>query len=292
MIHRLKRDSVIYAMSNENNPALFINPGDKIIVETEDCFGHKITREEQRLDDEFDFSKVNPATGPIYVQGAQPGDTLAVKIMRIELDFQGVVELCPEFGVLGDVVTECKTKIVKLENNKAIFGALSVDVMPMVGVIGVAPAGVPVPCGIPGKHGGNLDTLEITEGSIIRLPVFVEGGLLALGDVHALMGQGEVCGTGVETRALVVIIVELEKDNELKEPVVETDKAIYFLSSDKLLENAVKKATEYAVDHIAQRRKLSFEEAYMLASIACDLQISQVVNPLKTVKVKVPKTIL
>jgi len=291
-MYRLKRDSVIYEMSKNNEPVLYINPGDKIIVETEDCFGHKITSEDQRLGEDFDFSKVNPATGPIYIRNAKPGDSVVIEIKRIELDTHGVVELYPGFGLLGDNIYESRTKVLRIESNHAIFDTMQLDLKPMIGVIGVAPLQGAVPCGIPGAHGGNLDTVEITVGSVVKLPVFVDGALLALGDVHALMGQGEVCGTGVETRALIEIEVTLDANYHINEPIVETSEAIYFLSSNENLDLAIKNATKYAVSHISEKRKLSFEEAYMLSSIVCDLQISQVVNPLKTVKMKVPKSVL
>lgn len=290
-MYRLKRGNVVYEMSKTNKPALYINPGDEILIETEDCFSHKIVHESQRLDKDFDFSKVNPATGPIFVRNALPGKTISIEIKRIELDTQGVIELYPGFGVLGDSVNKSMTKVVKMENNQAVFDTMRLDLKPMIGVIGVAPFIGSIPCGVPGAHGGNLDTLEITVGSTVKLPVFVEGALLAVGDVHALMGQGEVCGTGVETRALVEIKVVLE-DLQISEPIVETDDAIYFLSSDKALDTAIKNAVRYTVDYISEKKRITFEDAYMLASISCDLQISQVVNPLKTVKMRLPKSIL
>jgi amidase len=292
MAQEVFRDQIIYAMSDSNEAVMTVKSGEKIIFHTEDCFSHEITTSDQCLSPEFDYSRVNPATGPVWIEGAEPGDVLKITIERIELDDQGVVEIYPGWGPLGDRVMGGNTEIVRVKE-KAVFMNLELELRPMIGVIGVAPAeSESIACGIPGHHGGNLDTLENTEGSILRLPVFVKGAKLALGDLHAVMGNGEVCGTGVEIRGKVTLKIELEKGVKLEDPLLETEDAYYFLASAENIEEAVKASVNHAVEFISREKAIPFEKAYMLASIACDLQISQIVNPLKTVKMKVPKTIL
>ncbi|WP_286847542.1 MULTISPECIES: acetamidase/formamidase family protein [Aminobacterium] len=289
MEHHIKRDQVIYAMSNSHEAVKHVQPGDRIVFETEDCFSHKITLPEHRLSSDFDYSIVNPATGPIWIEGAEPGDVLVIRIEKIELDTQGVVELFPGWGPLGDKVTGSHTEIVSIQKGKGHFCGLELPLRPMIGVIGVAPAEGEIACGIPGTHGGNLDTIQMTEGATLRLPVYVPGGKLALGDLHAIMGDGEVCGTGVEIRGEVTLTVELEKGRRLITPLLENKDAYFVLASAQTLEEATRIALDEAVTLICEKRGMTWERAYMFASIACDLHISQVVNPLKTVKVRIPK---
>jgi len=198
----------------------------------------------------------------------------------------------PGWGPLGDKVKKAETKIVSIFENWAKFGRYLLPLRPMVGVIGVAPAGEAIPCGNPGPHGGNLDTVNVTEGAEIYLPVFISGAKLALGDVHAIMGDGEICGTGVEIRAKVNIIVDVCKNWHLSIPFIKTKESYFFVGSGITVEEAINVTAEEAVKFIRDRNNLSWTEAYMMASISTDLLISQVVNPLKTVRIRIPRKII
>ncbi|MFW6122117.1 MAG: acetamidase/formamidase family protein [Petrotogales bacterium] len=291
MKHYLSDEKVIYEMSPKNEPVIKIDIGDTVIVETKDCFSNNIKDESTTLADDFDFSVVNPATGPMFINNTVPGDTLKVKIEEIILADKGVIEVFPGLGVLGSKVDKAKTKIVSVHNNLAYLNDMKIKVTPMIGVIGVAPEERSVPCGTPGSHGGNMDTLEITTGNIINLPVYNTGALLSLGDVHALMGNGEVCGTGVEVQSKTTITITVEKKH-IDNPYIETEESYIFIASHENIESAVEIATNDAVNFISKQRNISFEEAYMLSSVISDLVFSQVVNPLKTVKMIVPKSII
>lgn len=291
MLHRIGRDRVVYDMSPEHKPVLEVSPGDTVIVETEDCFCHKIVSESQTVGGDFDFTHVNPATGPIAVKGATPGDTIVVSIESIELDDQGVVETCPAWGPVKNVSKSCVSEIVKIQGNYASFMGEQIEIKPMIGVIGNSPADKSIPCTTPGRHGGNLDTRDIVAGSRVFLPVFVKGGNLSLGDVHARMGDGEVGGSGIEIRANVKLTMDIDK-MPVDSPTVENEEAFYLLFSAKTLEEASHGAVKRAIEFISDWKSIPREKAYMLASIACDLMISQVVNPLVTVRVRVPKVIL
>ncbi len=291
MKHYLSDEKVIYEMSPKNEPVINIDSGDTVVVETKDCFSNNINDEFTTLADDFDFSVVNPATGPIFINNTEPGDTLKVKIEEIILADKGVIEVFPGLGVLGSKVDKAKTKIVSVDNDLAYLNDMKIKITPMIGVIGVAPEEEIVPCGTPGSHGGNMDTLEITTGNTANLPVYHKGALLSLGDVHALMGNGEVCGTGVEIQSKITITISVEKKHILN-PYIETEESYIFIASHETIESAVEIATNDAVNFISKQRNISFEEAYMLSSVTSNLAFSQVVNPLKTVKMIVPKSII
>lgn len=289
---RLTRNHLIFAMDKQNQPVLYVDSGERFIVETEDCFSHQIVESDDVLNDNFDYSRVNPATGPIFVNGCQLGDTLKVKIHKIEAESRGVVEVYPWWGPLGNKVEKAETKVVSISDGWVKFGKYLLPLHPMVGVIGVAPAGEAVLCGSPGSHGGNLDTVDLAEGAEIYLPVFISGAKLALGDIHAIMGDGEICGTGAEIRAEVDIEVKICKSWQLSIPVIKTKESYFFVGSGKTVEEAIYITAEEAVRFIQDRNNLSWTEAYMMASIATDLLFSQVVNPLKTVRIRIPRKII
>lgn len=289
---KLTRDQVVFAMDKENPPVLTVDPGEQIVVETEDCFGYQLTSNDMVLDEKFDYSLINPATGPIAIRNSQPGDVLEITIENIEVASQGVVEVFPGWGPLGDRVTEAETVIVPVQNGMANFKHLLLPIKPMIGVIGVAPLGEAIPCGSPGPHGGNMDTADIIAGSKLYLPVFVPGANLALGDLHAIMGDGEVGGTGVEIRGEVTIKVNVLKNIPLTHPILEKEENYYLINSAATLDEAVQINTEKTVEFIKENSGLNWNQSYMLAGIATDLKISQVVNPLKTVRTRIPKGIL
>lgn len=289
---KITRDQVIYAMGNSSEPVIYIEPGETLIVETEDCFSHQLVNSEDSIEEKVDFTKVNPATGPIFINSATPRDILRVFIKRIELDKQGVTVVMKGLGVLGDEVKNSQVEIIPIKDNTVNFSGKRLSCRPMAGVIGVAPAEGEIPNNTPGDHGGNMDTLEVCAGSYIYLPVFVEGAYFAIGDIHATMGNGEVCGTGVECRSVVELTLDVCKQYNWRIPVIETEGDFYFVGSANTMDMAVKKATAEAVRFIEKINDISWNNAYMLVSLAADVMVSQAVNPLKTVRVRIPKSIL
>lgn len=217
---------------------------------------------------------------------------LAVHIEAIAVAEQGVVAIYPGWGPLGDQVQASIARILPIQDGKALFSdRVALPIRPMIGVIGTAPTGEAVPNGTPGPHGGNLDTVDVAEGATAFLPVFVPGGLLGIGDVHAVMGDGEVCGTAVECRAEVSLKIELRRGLQWQIPHILRSGEHFVLASGKTLDEAVRIATQETVLYLAAALKIPWEEAYMLMSLACDLRVSQVVNPLRTVRVRIPKFI-
>lgn len=285
----LKKDKLVYSMNKENEPVKTIKSGDEFWVETCDCFTETVKTPEDVVS-ELDWSKINPATGPIYVEDSLPGDVLRIEIKKIEIEKQGVMLAAPGLGIFGDDIKQEVTKIIPIKKNKAIFNdELHIDLNPMIGVIGTAPAGEEIPTGTPDAHGGNMDCKKIEAGNILYLPVNVEGGLLALGDLHAAMADGEMNGTGIEISGRVKIKVELLKDYKYGTPMIETDKKLMSLYSAKTMEEATKGAAKIMHELLMDKNNLSFEEAAMLLSLVGDLRVCQVVDPNVTMRVEVYK---
>lgn len=289
---KILRDQVIYAMGKSSKPVIAIDPGETLQIETEDCFSHQLVSMNDSFDERVDFSKVNPASGPIFINGIAPGDTLKVFIKKIELDKQGVTVAVKGLGVLGDKVKVPQIEIIPIEDDSVIFKGQKLPCRPMIGVFGVAPAEGEVPNSTPGDHGGNMDTLDISAGANVYLPVFISGAYFAVGDIHATMGNGEVCGTGVECRAEVELNFDICKEYNWKIPVIETSDSFYFVGSSNTLDSAVEKATEEAVKFLEITKSIPWNLAYMLASLSADVIVSQAVNPLKTARIRVPKYLL
>ena len=284
-----EKANVIYSFSAEQQPVADLAPGEILVVETADCFNGQIIESGQELD-KIDFARIRPATGPFYIAGAEPGDVLEVEILEIKTFERGIMVAGPGFGVLGNEIKGRMAKVLKLtESNAILADGLSVPLQPMVGVIGVAPEEGEIGCYYSGPHGGSLDAKEIRPGSKVYLPVFHSGALLALGGVHALMGDGAISGAGIEVSAEVKIQVELVKGATLETPRVETPEGILFLASAEKLEEAINAVCRAGVHFLQENYGFSFSEAYMVAGAACHLQICQVVKPLVTVKFFVPR---
>ncbi|MDW0117490.1 acetamidase/formamidase family protein [Sporosarcina thermotolerans] len=286
------KNNTIFAFSKNNKPALFIDSGETIEVETLDALSNQIRGEEDMISG-IDWNHINPATGPIYVNEARKGDTLKVTIEKINIDDQGVLLAGPDLGMLGDEFTEMTKKIVQIKDDQVVFNdKLSFPITKMIGVIGVAPEHVDIPCGTPESHGGNMDTTVIKEGSVLYLPVFVDGALLALGDFHGAMGDGEISGTGVEIAGSAVLKVEVVKEQTIEHPIVKYAEGLSFIVSKEILDEAVKESTKQAVHFLERHTDLSLEEAAMLMSAVGQAQISQVVDPLMTARFLIPQFVL
>lgn len=283
-------DKVIYKFTADMEPIASVLPGDIFKVETNDCFFQQVLSEEQDLKD-LDYGRLNPATGPIYVEGAEPGDLLKVEIISIDVKDKGIAAVIPNGGLLGDQVTKSIIRIINIEDNHALFQGVKIPISPMIGVIGVAPAKEDGEwtTDTPWKHGGNMDTKDIKAGSTLYFPVNQEGALLALGDCHALMADGEVCFTGLEIPAEVTLEVDLIKNKSVKWPLLETDEYTMVVASGDNLDHAVYEATSNAVEYIKNSLGIEWEEAYILASLSVDLKISQLVDPKITVRAAIPK---
>jgi amidase len=287
----ISSDRCVYALSRDDAPAARISAGEEVVLETRDCFGDQVTRPGEELG-EIDWAHINPATGPVYVEGARPGDVLSVKIERLETASQGIVATGPGFGVLGEQVGELRWWLVPIGDGMVELPAGGrIPAKLMIGVMGVAPAGEPVPCGTPGPHGGNMDTSLIGEGATLHLPVFVEGALLAAGDLHAVMGEGEIGVTGAEVAGRVTLRPRVRRDLALTNPVIETPEAIATIASAGTFDAAGEAATADMAKLLTGGAGLSLTDAIMLMSVAGHLRVSQVVDPLKTARFELPRSV-
>lgn len=288
---KLTSDKVIFEMSKENEPVLSVASGAKVIFETMDCFSGEVCSAEDTVSN-IDFAKVNPATGPLFIEGAEVGDTLKVTINRIKIADQGVILTAPGLGLLADGIEQEETVIVEVTDEFAKYKGLELPLRKMIGVIGTAPAGKPVNTGTPHNHGGNLDTISIGEGATVYLPVHVEGALLAMGDMHAAMGDGEIMGAGLEVAGEIEVKVEVLKDAQYPLPFVETDELYITLASRETMEEASQLALNNMVQFLQTKTDLTFNQAGMFLSMAGDLKVSQAVNPNKTMRVEVQKNVI
>ena len=288
----VSRDQHVFSLSAAAVPVARVRSGQTVRLETADCFAGQI-RVPGEAPDAVDWARINPATGPVFVEGAAPGDVLSVFVERIEVSPPGVMAVSPEFGVLRERIPATAFEIVPIADGFArLPGGVDVPIRPMIGVIGVAPAGASVPCGSPGAHGGNMDTRLIGEGAQVYLPVAAPGALLAAGDLHAAMGDGEICGTGVEVAGSITLRVDVRRDLELVNPMVETAEVVATIASAETLDEAADLATRDMAEVVMRRLGLSVAAATMLMSATGQLQVSQVVDPLKTARFAMPKSII
>jgi acetamidase/formamidase len=279
---------------NSLAPVLKVAPGDVVELDTLDPGGgqigpHSKADELPRLD----FMRVNPVTGPIFIDGAAPGDAIRIRVESIAPSGWGWTALIPGFGLLAMDFPDPALHLWSYDpepGGLAHFGALArVPLKPMVGSIGLALAK-------PGAHdilpprrvGGTMDIRDIGPGTELYLPVEVKGGLLSFGDGHAAQGEGEVCGTGLETAMRITARIDLVKGLALEGPEFETDGPVqrhldakgYYVTTGigpSLMQGAVD-AVRRMIDLLGRRHGLRPEDAYMLCSVAADLRISEIVD--------------
>jgi len=291
-------------------PVLRIASGDSVEVETlitnspqglERAFV-PADQVEQALRDVFkEVSDKGPGghilTGPIFVEGAEPGDTLEVRIKDVRLLLPyAYTAFGPKSGFIPEDFPRSRTKIISLDAKRMVAkfaDDIEIPLRPFFGSMGVAPPPElgRVSSAPPGVHAGNLDNKELVAGTTLFIPVHAKGALFAVGDGHAGQGDGEVCITALETSLAGTLEFVVRKDMKLKWPRAETPTHHIVMGLDKDLTEAMKLATREAIDFLATEKKLSREDAYMLASVAVDFRVTQVVDGTKGVHGMIPKSI-
>jgi acetamidase/formamidase len=250
-----------------------VQPGEVFVVETEDSRGG-LTRSSETSTPEYlrAIRKKgyvgNPVVGPIYVERAAPGDTLAVRIHSQECDTQGYMGYWPWLFHLEDFFDEPSTVIRPIRDGKFYFrDDLAISLRPMIGTIGTTPA-VECPSSVStGRHGGNFDTPEICPGSTLYLPVSVPGALLALGDCHALQGDGEIGSVEIRSQVTISCDVIQGRSPGMTWPRVETNDMLVTVAFGSPLEEAANLAVRDMILWIEERSGMSKHEAYMLLGI-------------------------
>ncbi|MBQ2954893.1 MAG: acetamidase/formamidase family protein [Clostridia bacterium] len=294
MTHHLDDASCIFAFSKDNAPVMTVPSGAIVCIRTVDCYNDTLRADNDPRGEApvKEKSGGNPATGPIFVEGAEPGDTLKCEILSIKCADYGTMRIRPGVGYMGDLVTAKTVRAIPINGSFASLDGVTVPVDPMIGVIGVAPAGDPVDCETPGEHGGNMDTRHIREGSTLYLPVSTEGALFAVGDVHAQMGDGEVGVCGLECAADVTVRLSVIKGRKEEWPVLLDQGCFYTIASAETLDKAGKLAANAMHAFLLSRAGIENNHLIMLESLVCDLEVSQVVDPLITARMKLRPNVL
>ena len=269
-------------------PIIRVRPGSELTVDIVNSSGGQLAKDSTNADvAAFDFSMVNPVTGPIVIDGAEPGDILVVDILDIDVDTWGWTANIPGFGLLADDFPSAYLRVSSIANGVVeLLPGLSLPSVPMIGTIGVAPPGEgPTTVVVPTRFGGNMDIRHVGTGARLLLPIGVSGALLSLGDTHAAQGDGEICGTGIETGSTVTLRLDLIRGREIRFPLVETHSratragsALAATGIGPDLMRAAQDAARGLIEEIVRRTGLDPLDAYLLASVAADLKISEVVD--------------
>lgn len=297
--YRLTREQTHNKFSRAIPPVLRVPSGAVIEVETEEATDAQIGPGSTAADlANVAFDPIHPLTGPVYVEGAEPGDVLAVTLHEIEVGDWAWTAVFPGFGFLADEFDEPYLKTWRFASGDTVAEfseRIRIPLRPFAGVMGVAPPTDSMLSTIPPRaNGGNMDNRHLVAGTTVYFPVFVEGALFSIGDTHAAQGDGEVSGTAIEAPMRIVYEVSVLKGGRrIAEPQYETDEyyAVTAFATD--LDEAAKKATRYMIDYLVDAHGLSRYEAYALASLAADLKISEVVDvPHVLVSMHIPKSVL
>lgn len=306
--HTIHRHHCHHVWDNTIAPVLHVAPGETITFDITDASSGQITPDSTAdVFADYDADRVNPVTGPVFVDGAEPGDIVSIRLDSYAPSGWGWTANIPGFGLLADDFPEASLRHWNYEPDgraPLLFGDLAtIPLAPFAGTIGVAPAAPGTHSIIPPRHvGGNMDIADLVTGSVLYLPVEVAGALVSIGDTHAAQGDGEVCGTAIESPMQLTATIDLVKGESLAMPRI--DRAPRPASKDGTgriwitsgigpdLHEAARGAVRGMIELLARERGLAAIDAYMLASVAGDLKISQLVDaPNWTVTFHMPQSI-
>jgi acetamidase/formamidase len=285
------RDQFHLAWDRSIEPVATVASGSIVEVDALDASGGQITPASTVTDlANLDFSRVDQVNGPIGVAGAEPGDTLEIELLEFQPADWGWTASIPGFGLLADDFPDAALRITRIEAHHAEFlPGIRIPLAPFCGEVGVAPptegAHSTIP---PDVHGGNMDTRHLTAGTTLYLPVFATAGRLSLGDGHAAQGDGEVCGTAIETPMRVRLRANVRKNLHLTGPEFLTAGPLAtgtnigpYYATDGIgpdLMTAARDAVRRMIEYLGREHGLAPVDAYMLHSVACDLKISEIVD--------------
>lgn len=291
MSYYIEKKHAIHTFSPDQAPVYRAVSGEILVFETYDCHMGQL------LEEGSDFSQVdhrlaNPATGPVYIEDARPGDMLRVTIQDIDLDQVGILDKGPTGGALKNHFPDYIIRRLPVIDGSVHYGDLKFPVRSMVGVIGTAPARREESTLTAGDHGGNMDCTSIAPGAVLYLPVRVPGGLLAMGDLHAAMGDGECGNCGVETGGRVTVRVDVVRSFSVPWPLVETEDRWIVIASRKTVDEACDAAAEQMYGFLTAQAGLSGLDAGMYIDMLANLIVCQIVNPNRTVRLEMPKWVL
>jgi len=285
---QISRENHIYMLEPEASPSIVIDSGDDLMVETWDAFEGE--RDPAVLGEKY---LKGPATGPIYVNGAEPGDALKVEFISITPKEVAAHMVMPGRGFLDQDFPEGYPTIITLEDGYAVLpSGTRLPLNPSMGLVATTPTYSQTTASDSGPYGGDIDMKELTAGSVLYLPVFVPGGMLALGDCHAVVGDGAVAGTGAECSADSHIRVTVEKGMDIKGPRALTPDHFVVLSHGEDLGPAMRQAVRDMVDFLVKEKGLKPYDAYTLCSLAGDVRVSRTFRPISPVKMMLSRQVL
>ena len=285
---RLSREHHIYVLEPGSDPAITIDSGEEIIVETWDAF------EGERDPVALEANPLKgPATGPIYVNDAEPGDALKIDFISITPKEQAAHMVMPGRGFLDNDFTEAYPTLIGLDSGDAVLpSGVRIPMNPSMGLVATTPTYSQLTASDSGPYGGDIDMKELVEGSTLYLPVFVTGGMLAMGDCPAVVGDGAVAGTGAECSADTHIRVTVEKGMKINGPRALTPEYFVVLSHGEDLGPAMKQAVREMVDFLVIEKGLEPYDAYTLLSLAGDVRVSRTFRPISPVKMMLSSRVL
>ena len=285
---QLSRDQRIYFLDPAAAPAISIDSGEELMVETWDAF--EGLRDPAALDAK---ALKGSATGPIYVNGAEPGDALKVEFISITPKEGAAHMVMPGRGFLEAEFTAGYPTVMEFDGNQVVLpSGLRLEMQPSMGLVATTPTYVQNTASDSGPYGGDIDMKELVAGSVIYMPVFVPGGLLALGDCHAVVGDGAVAGTGAECSADSHLRVTVEKSMGIGSPRALTPEHFVVLSYGEELAPAMKQAVRDMVDFLVREKGLPPYDAYTLCSLAGDVRVSRTFRPISPVKMMLSRAAL
>jgi len=292
-IKRFKQDKFYYSFSPLHEPTLRVKSGETLVIEVPDAFEGKVKTEKDKIP-----TAMNPMTGPIYVEGAEKGDALVIDIKDIKLTGDiGVSVLLNDTDLLNNMLLFQEpmlgVKMIPIKNDKISFVGMktpSVPCEPSIGCIGTAPENETILTDYAGPYGGNMDTPDICIGARLFLPVNVPGGLLVLGDVHAIEGSGELFA--VDISAEITLTINLLKQKRINWPRIETSDYIMTVISASPIRDAIWIAYKEMLLWIEDEYKLDKWDAYQLCTQGAVIQLSKIAPPTPTITVKFPKKYL
>jgi acetamidase/formamidase len=290
--HYFPEDRVHFTWDAGNEPVIAVDSGDTVVMTTRDVSDNQITPEsDASVIAGLDWDRVYPLAGPIAVNGAQPGDTLAVEVLDLHTQGWGWTAILPGLGLLPDDFPDAYLRIFDLTLGDVAYmrDDVAIPLEPFLGTMGVCPAGASAqPIMPPGSFGGNMDTRQLTRGTTLYLPVQVAGALFSCGDAHGCQGDGEVCVTGLEAPMFASLRFTLETGRSIPSPQFRTAGALTprvdsagFYGTTGVgpdLYAGAQAAVRAMVAHITATYGLSPEDAYLLASLTVDLKISEIVD--------------
>lgn len=302
----VKPEGYNYLFNPANEPVVRVNPGDDVFVWTDDASESRIrTKEDLPKNKLATVQFLNPQTGPIYVNGAEPGDTLAITIKDIEFDRDyAFSSFAANFGAMSAVPgTSLQAPLEehtfiweKVDPKGDYWYEPELDIVipkrPFLGTFAVAPKGEAISSLTPGVFGGNMDVPDICPGNTVYLPVFNEGGLFYTGDCHAAQGDGEICGFALETTATSHLVFNVIKGKTIKNPRIENDEKIMAVGSARPMEDAVRIAYVELIYWIHQDYGFSIDEAYQICAQVGRCYVGNIVDTLWSMCASVEKKYL